>query len=123
MADDLRRRVLFAVSLTVCGLMADLGYVMAEAAARFALDHRWPESAAFLAVGAFATWYAVAAALSRAGRPIRCDHPYTKLVKVNREVLSSPEFGVSIRWARHRCRDCRLTWWQETEIADWVRLI
>lgn len=71
MGEDLRHRWRFAVSLTICGLMADLGYVMVEAATRFALDHRWPEAAAFLTVGAFAIWYAAASALSHVERMAR----------------------------------------------------
>jgi uncharacterized membrane protein len=54
--------------MTVMGLMADLGYVTVEAAARFSLIHRWAEFAAFLTVGVAAMWLAVAAALAEVRR-------------------------------------------------------
>lgn len=69
-ANRRHRRVRVAASMTICGLMADLGYVMVEAAARFALVHRWPEFVAFLAVGAFAIWHAAASALSHVERMV-----------------------------------------------------
>ena len=68
MTDDLRHRFQFAVSLTIAGLMADLGYFAIEVAARFSLDHRWPEAAAFFTQGVVATVLGVTSALKRVKR-------------------------------------------------------
>lgn len=73
MAEDLRHRWRVAASLTICGLMADLGYVMVEAAARFSLDHRWPEAAAYFVVGTTAMAVAAIRALAHVERQVRRD--------------------------------------------------
>lgn len=70
MAEDLRHRGRFAASLTICGLMADLGYILVEAAARFSLDRRWPEAAAYFIVGSVATAVAATRALARVERNV-----------------------------------------------------
>ncbi|MFI6594953.1 hypothetical protein ACIBHX_01825 [Nonomuraea sp. NPDC050536] len=73
MADDLRQRVSFAASLTILGLLADLAYMLCEAAARFALIHRWPESAAYFILGVVSAYLAFSRAASRAEQEARRD--------------------------------------------------
>lgn len=68
MGEDLRHRWRFAVSLTICGLMANLGYIAIEAAARFSLIRQWAEAAAFLVTGLVATAVAATGALARTER-------------------------------------------------------
>ena len=74
MTDDLRHQWRVAASLTVLGLMADLGYLAVEAAARFSLIHQWAEAAAFFAVGLVATMVAAHQALARAVREAERGH-------------------------------------------------
>jgi hypothetical protein len=69
-ADDLRHRGRFAASLTVLGLIADLGLIAVEAAVRFSIAHQWTEAAAFTLVGVAATAVAVAGALTRVEREV-----------------------------------------------------
>jgi hypothetical protein len=70
MSDDLRQCWRFAASLTVLGLMADLGLIAVEAAVRFSIAHRWAEAAAFTLAGVACTAVAVAGALTRAEREV-----------------------------------------------------
>lgn len=71
MAEDLRHRLRFAASLTFCGLLADFGYVMVEAAARFSLDKRWPEAAAYFLLGMWSMFAAFRGASLRVQRELR----------------------------------------------------
>lgn len=73
MAEDLRRRVRFAASMSIYGLMADIGYVTVEAAVRFSLIHWWAEATAYCLVSVAATALAVTSALARVERELGRD--------------------------------------------------